>query len=226
MDYQEFYEKFMTHFEKEDKENSVNTVMQIVSGREIDIIDLYTKILTPALYSIAGDNLEQKITISQEHIRTSIIRTIIECCYPYVVVERNLNYTIKKENRKKVIILCPEDEYHEIGPRMVEDFFTLNHYEPIFLGGNTPREDLMTLIEEIKPEYIAVSVANYYNIVTAKKMVEKMKAQLSYTPKVIAGGYAIRKKKESKNELGVDYILDTFEDIQTLAREDYGDVFS
>ncbi len=169
MDYQEFYEKFMTHFEKEDKENSVNTVMQIVSGREIDIIDLYTKILTPALYSIAGDNLEQKITISQEHIRTSIIRTIIECCYPYVVVERNLNYTIKKENRKKVIILCPEDEYHEIGPRMVEDFFTLNHYEPIFLGGNTPREDLMTLIEEIKPEYIAVSVANYYNIVTAKK---------------------------------------------------------
>lgn len=222
----DYYQEFMKHLEKEDKENSVNYVMQLISGRELDIITLYDQILRPALYQIASNEKEQTITIGQEHIRTAIVRTIVECCYPFVIVERSLNFEANQLNKKRVVIYCPEDEYHEIGPRMVEDYFALNGYETLFLGGNTPRENLIELMEDLQPDYVAISVSNYYNIVAAKRSIAFLRSKLEKVPTIIVGGYALENKEGVEKELDADLHLRTFEDIKTLGEDEAHEVFS
>lgn len=221
-----YYQKFMKYLEKEDKENSVNYVMQLISGRDLDIVTLYDEILRPALYAIASNEKEQSITIGQEHIRTAIVRTIVECCYPFVVVERNLNFEADQLNKKRVVIYCPEDEYHEIGPRMVEDYFALTGFETLFLGGNTPRENLIELMEDLEPDYVAISVSNYYNIVPAKRSIEFLRNKLKKVPKIIVGGYALENKKNVAEEMGADLYLKTFEEIKALGEEENHEISS
>ncbi|NBG86973.1 cobalamin B12-binding domain-containing protein [Isachenkonia alkalipeptolytica] len=219
-----YYQEFIKHLEKEDKENSVSYVMQLISEKELDIVTLYNEMLRPALYQIASNEKEQTITIGQEHIRTAIVRTIVECCYPFVIEERNLKFEGRPVNQEKVIIFCPEDEYHEIGPRMVEDYFALNGFETLFLGGNTPRENLIELMEDLKPDYVAISISNYYNIVPAKRSIEFLRNKLEKVPKVIVGGYALQNKSNVAEELGADLHLKTFEDIEGLRKEETDEV--
>lgn len=221
-----YYQEFMKYLEKEDKENSVNYVMQLISGREQDIVTLYDEILRPALYQIASSEKEQSITIGQEHIRTAIVRTIVECCYPFVVAERNLKFEPHELNQKRVVIYCPEDEYHEIGPRMVEDYFALNGFDTLFLGGNTPRENLIELMEDLQPDYVAISVSNYYNIVPAKRSIEFLRNKLNKVPKIIVGGYALENKKNIAKDMGADLYLKTYEDIKALREEQNHEISS
>ncbi|MCW3490653.1 cobalamin B12-binding domain-containing protein [Dethiobacter alkaliphilus] len=214
-----YYEQFIIYFEREDKENCVSYALGLVDEGKVDVITLYNNILKPALYEIAGNRQPQKISVAQEHLRTAIVRTIIECCYPYVLQARK-----KNEPRERVIILCPVEEYHEIGPRMVEDFFTLAGFNALYLGGNTPLFGLVEILEKNAPEYIAVSVTNYYNIFAAKKLISEIRSKLSYKPKIIIGGYAFQDRDEPTQDLGADLYLNSSEDIDRLGRGEFDEV--
>ena len=97
--------------------------MSKLERKEIDIVSLYTEILGPALNSMEQEENDEAF-IWREHVRSSIIRTIIENCYPYVIFEREEKYNNIKVD-KKVAVVCPSEELHEIGARMIADFFTL-----------------------------------------------------------------------------------------------------
>lgn len=53
---------------------------------------MYTKILAPSLNTMECKIDEKNICIWREHVRISIIRTIVECCYPYIMKERHEKY--------------------------------------------------------------------------------------------------------------------------------------
>ncbi len=220
----DYYEEFMTHFTGEDKENSVKYIMGLVSQGKLDIVTLYNEILRPALYDVANHQKKQTITVAQEHMRTAIVRTIIECCYPYVIKERDHKYESLRE--EKVLIFCPAEEYHEVGPRMVEDFFTLNGYHAFFMGGNTPRDDLLLLLEEWKPKYLAMSVSNYYNLLAAERTIKDIQNSLSYSPTIILGGYALQGETDAKNKINADLYLQSYDDIVRLGRGEFDEISS
>ncbi|MFT5873732.1 MAG: methanogenic corrinoid protein MtbC1 [Clostridium sp.] len=167
------YNKFISLLELEEKENAVNLILSLLEEEKIDIVTLYTNILAPSLNNIKSDSEEGGGCIWKEHVRSSIVRTIIECCYPYVIKEKNHIY--KKTNYGKVIVICPSEEYHEIGARMIEDFFTLCGYETIFVGSNTPKNEFLKIIDCINPKYLVISVTNYYNLVAVKGTIEKIR---------------------------------------------------
>ena len=95
---------------------------------------------------------------------------MIENCYPFVVHERDQKY--HSPARGKVIVVCPTEELHEIGARMVVDFFTLCGYTTTFIGANTPQDEIVSAIQVLKPVYIAISITNYYNLIAARNAVE------------------------------------------------------
>lgn len=198
----------------EDKEKAVNYVLEVLSRGSIDIVTLYEKVINPALNGISSYKCPQEINIWQEHIRTSIVRTIIECCYPYVIKERDYKY--RKKIDKKVIVLCPSEEYHEIGPRMVTDFFTLHGYNAIFVGGNTPKEEILAISSVHNPNYIALSVSNYFHLVTAQRAIENIRLNYKYPLKIIVGGYAFKRNPKAYLDIGADILLENFEDIGRL----------
>jgi MerR family transcriptional regulator, light-induced transcriptional regulator len=211
-----FYNELMEYLEAENREGSLNFVLSKLENNELDIVTLYTEILAPSLNNMKPAENDMTF-IWREHVRSSIIRTIIENCYTYVIKERDEKYKLKTD--KKVAVVCPSEEYHEIGARMVTDFFTLLGYDSTFVGSNTPKEEFVEALKIINLDYIALSISNHYNLVAARKAIEKIKESNSRV-KIIVGGNAFKNTETGYRVLKADLYIETFEDIRKLAQED------
>lgn len=206
---------FKLFFEEENKEEAVKYILNKLQSQEIDVIDLYTKILTPLLNHMECKLEDKNICIWKEHVKTAIVRTIVECCYPYIIEKRNhLNYPKKGT----AVILCPPDELHDLGARMVADFFTICGYHAIFVGSSTPYNDFYNAIHAIKPEVVSISISNYYNLVAASRMIKEIKKAIGYPLRIVVGGHAFKDDEVNKmKSVGADIYANTFEDIIKLA---------
>ena len=212
----EIYEQFNAYFEEENKEKAVAYILQLLQDKKIDVLKLYNEILTPAQYDITCKVSDKRICIWKEHVKTAIIRTIVECCYPYVIEMRN-EQAEKKE--LTAVVLCPPEEYHDLGARMVSDFFTICGCESIFVGSNTPYKDFYNAVDVIRPDIIAISVSDYYNLVVTKKMIDDLRKIVTYPVKIVVGGYAFHEDCEKYKVVGADCYARSFDDIKRIVTE-------
>ncbi len=212
-----FYDELLVYLEKEDRGKSLEYVLDKLSNGEIDIVSLYRDILARSLNEMECNEPEE-VCIYNEHVRSSIIRTIIENCYPFVLKERKEK--VGDEKGDKVIVLCPPEELHEIGPRMVADFFTISGFDVTFIGANTPKKSILAAVSGIKPKYVAISVTNYYNLIATKRTIDDLRKVIPQGTKIIVGGWAFSDNPSAYKEIGADKLLSTFEDIQKLAGGD------
>lgn len=209
------YNEFVSLLEIEDKENAVNLILSLLEDGKIDIVTLYTDVLAPSLNNMVYNVEKDEGCIWKEHVRSSIIRTIVECCYPYVIKEK----AYKDTNSGKVIVICPPDEQHDIGARMVSDFFTLCGYDTIFVGSNTPKNEFLNAINFVNPKYLAISVTNYYNLVAVKDTIEKIRNSTNNKLKILIGGHAIVDNQEALKNIDADMVINNFNDIRNLQKE-------
>jgi MerR family transcriptional regulator, light-induced transcriptional regulator len=211
------YQEFISGLDRLDKEHCLQLILSKLDKHEIDIVKLYTEVLTPAQYENLSAKMNEEDSIWEEHLRTSIIRTIIECCYPYVIKERDHKYISPLKN--KAIVLCPPEELHEIGARMAADYFTLCGLNVLFIGANTPQRAILNGIKYFQPQYVCISITNYYNLVATRNAIQNIIEIKGIFPfQVILGGQACRSNPQACSQMGADLILDTFEDIQSLAK--------
>lgn len=201
--------KLKEFIHNENRNDAVTLALQMLETKEISVIDLYEQVLAKTLQEIDCQEGDREC-IWKEHIETAIVRTITEVSYPYIIKE--LEHVTPKN--KRVIVLCPTEEYHEIGAKMAHDFFLLSGYDSIFIGANTPKEVALDAVTFLKPDYIAISVTNMYNVVNAKKIVESVK-QIHPTIKVLAGGVAFY-NDHALESIQADAHLTTFASIQGL----------
>jgi methanogenic corrinoid protein MtbC1 len=207
---------FKEFLDQDNKEDAVKYILNKLQSKEIDVINLYCNILTSALNQMVCKPEEEKIAVFKEHVQTAIVRTILECSYPYILEKRE---EVGREKRGSAIILCPPEEYHDLGARMVSDFFTIAGYETIFVGSNTPYQDILYSLQIMKPEIIAISVSNYYNLVAAKRMISEIKQITTLSAKIVVGGYAFHDDDSKYKLIGADYYAKTYDDIIRLTEK-------
>ncbi len=209
------YEKLLALLQEENKEKAFNLCISALKEKDIYIVDLYQSILSPALNHIIEEYPNDDDLIWREHVRSGIIRNIIEAAFPYVLGERD-NYGGK--NKGSVIVMCPEYEDHDLGARMVSDFFTIAGYNSIFIGAKTPRSTILKAVEIVSPEYLCISVTNYYNLISVKKTIESIKLSTNNKITFLLGGSAFLSNPNAYKEVGGDYLLNSFQDIIDLSK--------
>ncbi len=210
-----YAEEFKQILESENKEKAVIYALNLLKEQIMDVVNLYSEILTPSLNNMHCSLSDKEVCIWKEHVRTAIVRTIVECCYPYVIDKRIKNNTAEKGT---AVILCPPEEYHDLGARMTSDYLTLCGYNAVFVGSNTPFLDFYNAVEKIKPDLIAISVSNYYNLVVTKKIIEDLRRKTDR--KIIVGGYAFSLNNNNAAIVGADYYAETFEDIKSIIEKE------
>ena len=213
----DLYEEFAKQLEKGDKEKCVAMALKQLEDGGIKVHELYEGILAPVLNSIGNENEAQSIGIWEEHFRSSVVRTIIECCYPYSLRERDSQGIVR--NGQRVAVICPEGEYHDIGARMAADYFTLAGFDAVFIGSSTPKYEFISMIEALKPQYVALSVISYYNLVAAKKTIESIHEKFGSSIKILAGGHVFFRNPEAIREIGADALVNTYKEIMSLGKE-------
>ncbi len=212
----EFYNQLMVFLNDEDKENAMKLCINALQGKSISVVDLYQNILTPALNSIIDEFPEDEELIWREHVRSGIVRSIIESAYPYVLRTKEELGLYKSES---VIVMCPEFEDHELGARMVSDFFTIAGYNSTFIGAKTPENTVLKAVNIIRPKYICISVTNHYNLISTGKIIKKVREHASQDIKVILGGSAFTANPHAYKTVGGDLLLKYYDDIENLHKE-------
>jgi len=201
------YEQMNEYIKEGNIEKSVSYALDLMKNKTYSIVALYEDVLGKILNEIDCKQSDEDC-IWYEHQRTAIVRTIVDALFPFLMEER------QDLNGKKVLVVCPSEEYHELGAKMAADFFYLLGYETTFVGANTPTKTILSALRTIKPDYLAISVTNYYHLVTVKKLVELAREELEHL--VILGGGRAFKHKGAKDVVGVDACIGTYEDIAAL----------
>jgi methanogenic corrinoid protein MtbC1 len=204
------YKTFLKYLNDEEKEKCVNYILDLLKENSLDIVTLYQKILTPAMYDFFCESKTKNICIWKEHVRSSIVRTIIECTYLFVQKERKEKYNMIIN--KKIAVVCPVEEYHELGAIMVSNYFDLLGYAVTYVGGNTPKSEFKNIFNVLNFNYIAFSITDPYNLVQTKKTIDIIK-ESDEKIKILVGGYAFLNNKDLFPKIGADYLLQSFEDI-------------
>lgn len=177
----------------------------------MDVIELY-KLFAKILNEWDCDYELDPLCIWKEHVMSSIVRTCIECAYPYIIKSKMPDMSLT------CAVFCPQEEEHELGSRMSADIFTLNGIKTVFSGKEVPFETFIEAIKAEKFDMISISITNYYNLVYLCKFIEGLK---KYSPqtKIIASGRACVKNPEYTKKCGVDFLFSDFDELVKFLKD-------
>jgi len=209
------FQEFLILLEEEKKPEAVRYSLNLLNSGQMDVRSLYEQILNPALHQMQCRISDKDLCIWKDHVRKGILRTIVECCYPYILKEWESKSTV--ENRK-VIILCPPEEYDDLDARMTADYFSLLGWNSVFVGSDTPFRDFYNAANRIQPDIISIIVTNYYTLVVSKKIITQLKTLLGDSVKILVGGYAVRPDTSNFAALGADGFIGSFDDVYKIAK--------
>jgi len=208
--YQETFFEYLAH---EDKRSAVEFAYKLLNEELLSIEELYLELLAPSLSQFNCTEKDEDICIWKEHFRTSVIRTILETSYVFIL-KRLKN--IKKIDQK-IVVLTPAFEYHEIGAIMNTHFFLLEGFDANYIGANTPKSEIIQAIRAYQPNYVALSVTNPYNLVITKQTTDEIRRFFPEV-KIILGGQAFH-DRQVLQAIAYDYIFNSLTDLKTFAKD-------
>ena len=176
-------------------------ILQNQLEEKTDVKDIYTKLIQRSMYTIGSMWEKNKTSVAEEHIASNITGSLLNIIYPHILKT--------KKNGKKIVMTCIDKEFHELGARMISDYFEYKGWDSIYLGANTPQNDILEIVESKKPELVAISCNFYMNVLRLLKFVNELTSKYP-DQKIIVGGQAINNdnlEMFSKHK-NVSYIAD------------------
>ena len=179
-----------------DSRGSLQLVIQSVQTID-DLKHFYLDVVCPVMYRIGLLWERNEISVAEEHLATAIVGRITAALYP-----RFANVDVC---RGKVVVTSVPNEFHELGARMLADFFEMEGWDVIYLGANTPKEELLAIIKKHKPFMVALSVATVFNLDNARQAIEMIKGdQETRDIKLLVGGLAFNGMPQLWRDFGAD----------------------
>ncbi|MEX2481838.1 MAG: cobalamin-dependent protein [Gammaproteobacteria bacterium] len=122
-----------------------------------------------------------RITVAQEHFCTAATLTIMNQFYRDILAE--------PRNGRRVACTCVEGDLHEIGLRIVADFFELDGWDCDYFGANTPAGDLIRTLAQRPPDLIAIAATMTYHVDAVRDLIEHLRAEpaLARVPLLVGG---------------------------------------
>ena len=118
----------------------------------ISVKDIYLHVFQSSLYEVGRLWQENKITVAQEHYITAATQLIMSQLYPYI--------SNNEKTGKVLVATSVSRELHEVGVRMVADFFEMDGWKTYYLGANTPTESVIQTIKSKKANLI-IHICNH-----------------------------------------------------------------
>lgn len=172
------------------------------------IKELYLQVFQPSQYEIGRLWMTNAISVAEEHYCTAATQLIMSQLYPRIFSSRRRGLSF--------VACCVGGELHEIGMRMVADFFELEGWDTYYLGANTPVATLNDYLSSKKPAVLGLSMTLSKHAGTLGEIVESVRSGFPDL-KIIAGGYAFLQDPTLAARLGLDGFAPDAEEAVSLA---------
>lgn len=179
-----------------ERHQAMELILKMVESG-VPVKEIYLDVFEKVQKEIGSLWQMNRITVAQEHYMTASTQLIMARLYPYI-------FNSDKKDRK-MIATCVTGELHEIGIRMVADFFEMEGWGTYYLGANTPIESLITTVEDSRPDILAISSTIPTHVERVKEMIERVKNSMGEkAPKIIVGGYPFNTDPNLWKRIGSD----------------------
>jgi methanogenic corrinoid protein MtbC1 len=156
--------------------------LDVAIGRGVNagvaVPDLHLRVVQPAQREIGRLWQENRISVAQEHLATSISQLVVSHLYQHMPRER--------PNGKRALIACVEGEQHDVGARMGADFLEMAGFEVRFLGANVPLETVVR--ESASADLVGFSVSMPFHAPALEAAVRAVRAVRGERFPIVVGG--------------------------------------
>jgi methanogenic corrinoid protein MtbC1 len=178
----ETYDKYLSSLLSGSRSECSKIVNDQISSL-VSVKDLYIDLFQSSMYEVGSLWEHNKISVATEHMCTAITESLINLCYPIIFSAEHTG--------KKAVIACTPGEYHQIGARMVADYFELHGWDGYFLGSDAPVDELLSFIRDKQPDLLALSISVSFNLASLMKVVETVQGNFPELT-ILVGGQGFR----------------------------------
>ncbi len=129
---------------------------------------LYLQVLQPALREVGRLWQLKKISVAQEHFCSAATQIVMS--------QLLLRVPAAKRCGRGVVVACVSGDLHDLGARMVADFFEMAGWDTYFCGANTPHAAVVQSVVERAADVLAVSATMGYHLHAVQDLIEVVRA--------------------------------------------------
>ncbi|WP_165774752.1 cobalamin B12-binding domain-containing protein [Candidatus Viridilinea mediisalina] len=205
------YEEYLGALRSGDRRVALNTVrMALAEGA--DIRDLYMDVLQPAMYEVGRLWETNQFTVAQEHLATAITQSVMAQIYAAVICNPPIGRTM--------VATCIGGELHELGIRMVSDFFEIEGWDVFYLGANMPPDDVISMIDEHRAHLLAISVTLGGHVMQVRELINAVRAShVGRRVKIMVGGQPLNRSPDAWKAIGADFTAGDAREAVKMATE-------
>ena len=182
----------------------------------VEVRDLYLAVLGPALEEVGERWAAGELTVAHEHYASAVTQGLLGLLAPRI--------RVPPASGRLAVVACTPGELHALGAQMVADFLEGEGWEVLALGAAMPAPDLAALVDDERPDVVALSTSVANNLDGAAESIRWLR-ELAEPPFVAVGGRAwAGVSPERRRELGVDALFDDPRELCTLLTERFAPI--
>jgi methanogenic corrinoid protein MtbC1 len=159
--------------------------------------EVYEHVLQSAQIELGNMWHAGEITVAEEHSASAITQAIMSIL--------RSRFPEREKNGKLVVAAAVGGELHEIGARMVADFFEMDGWDVIYLGANMPSTDIVSVTRDRRADLLAVSASTLLHVSAVAELIERVRRDEGCAKtRVLVGGLLFQSAPSLWSELGAD----------------------
>jgi methanogenic corrinoid protein MtbC1 len=172
--------------------------------------ELYLHVFQAVQYEVGRLWQTNQITVAEEHYCTAATQLIMSQLYPYVFASEKTGGTL--------VATSVAGDLHEIGIRMVTDFFEMDGWNTYYLGANTPAQAVVDAVVQHQAQVLAISATISSHLRGVEELIRLVRAHPACRDvKILVGGYPFIVAPDLWKRLGADGTAANAEEAITLA---------
>lgn len=192
----ELSRNFLDALLKPDRRAASQMVMDAVH-RGTSVQDVYLHVFQRSQYELGRLWQSNQISVAQEHLCTAATQLIMSQLYPLI-------FATERKNRR-VVATCIGGDLHEIGVRMVADFFEMDGWDTFYLGADVPNSGIIQTAIDRNAHVLAISTTLLAHISTVAKLIATIRSNPARKELIIlVGGHPFNVATNLWREVGAD----------------------
>ncbi|MES1243351.1 MAG: cobalamin-dependent protein [Acidobacteriota bacterium] len=176
----------------------------------VGVKDVYLHVFQHSQHEIGRLWQMNRLSVAQEHYCTAATQLIMSQLYPYIFNTRR--------NDQVLVATCVAGDLHEIGVRMVSDFFEIEGWDTFYLGANTPTASLIQTLREREADVLAVSATMAFHLRSLAALIAAVRASdVGERVRILVGGYPFNIVSDLWRLVGADAVARDAEESVAVA---------
>jgi MerR family transcriptional regulator, light-induced transcriptional regulator len=179
-----------------DRQGASRLVLDEVEGG-MSIKDVYLHVFQRTQHEIGRLWQMNRISVAQEHYCTAATQLVMSQLYPHIFATERCGRTL--------VATCVSGDLHEIGVRMVADFFEMEGWDTYYLGANVPTQSILQTLAERRADVLAASATITTHVSVLADLIRSIRdSEACRGVKILVGGYPFNVAPDLWRQIGAD----------------------